>query len=110
MHKFWPLLPNDAREFADSQWVRQWRVMGATGRIDTREMHRGRGEPVHSNPRCEGFLVWDTIHAVRGYRNFVSPLSKSGREVKNVPLLAADIRWKELGQQKDAHQCPPGNF
>jgi hypothetical protein len=71
--------------------------MGAAGRIDTRQAHRSRGEPVHTNPRPKGFLVRDINHALRRYRNLVSPLSESFREVENMALLAADVRWKELG-------------
>jgi hypothetical protein len=71
--------------------------MGAAGRIDTREAHRSRGEPVHPNPRYKGFSVRDIGHALRRYRNLVSPLSESFREVENVTLLTADVWWKELG-------------
>jgi hypothetical protein len=71
--------------------------MGAVGRIDTGEAHRCRGEPVHPNSRCEGLLIWDTNHALRCYRNPVSPLSESIRKIEDVALLAADVRWKELG-------------
>ena len=83
--------------------------MGAAGRIDTREAHRGRGEPVHPDPRCKGLLIRDINHALRRYRNLVSPPSEGVREVENVPLLAADVRREELGEQQDAHQRPPGN-
>jgi hypothetical protein len=82
-------------------------MMGAIGRIDTREAHRGRGEPVHPNPRRKGFLIWNAKHPLRRYRNLVSPLSEGIREVENVALLAADVWWKELGQEKDTHQCAP---
>ena len=78
--------------------------MGAVGRINTRKAHRNRGEPVHPNPRCQGFLIRDTNHALRRHRNLVPPLGEGIREVENVALLAADVRRKELGQQKDAHQ------
>jgi hypothetical protein len=104
---FWPLLPDDACQLADSQRIWQRRVMGAASRIDTRETHRSRCEPMYPNPPCKGFLIRDTSHAVRRYRDIVSPLSKGDREVQNVPLLAADIWREELGQQKDAHQYPP---
>jgi hypothetical protein len=92
-----PLLPGNARQLADSQRIRQWRVMGAVGRIDTREVHRRRGKPVHPNPRRKGFLVRDINHALRRYRNLMSPLSESFRKIENVALFAADVRWKELG-------------
>jgi len=71
--------------------------MGAVGRIDSGHAHRGRGEPVHPNPRRKGFLIRDISHALRRYRNLMSPLSKGFREVENVALLAADVWWKELG-------------
>jgi hypothetical protein len=71
--------------------------MGAAGRIDTRQVHRNRGEPVHPNPRCKGLLIRDIHHALRRYRNLVSPLSEGVRKVEHVALLAADVRWKELG-------------
>jgi hypothetical protein len=93
----WPLLPSDACQLADTQWIRHRWVMGAAGRIDAREVHRNRGEPVHPNPRCKGFLIRDINHALRRYRNLVPPLSEGVREVENVALLAADVRWKELG-------------
>src|SRR5215813_2917334 len=82
-------------------------MMGAVGRIDAREAHRGRGEPVNPNPRCKGFLIWNTNHALRRNRNLVAPLSEDIRNLENVAFLAADVRWKELGQEKDAHQCAP---
>jgi len=93
----WPLMPSNACQLADTQRIRQRRMMGAVGRIDTREAHRGRGEPVHPNPRRKGFLIWNTNHALGRYSNLVSPLSQGIREVENVALLAADVRWKELG-------------
>jgi hypothetical protein len=92
-----PLLSGDAGQLADTQRIRQRWVMGAARRIDTREAHRNRGEPVHPNPRCEGLLIRDINHALRRYRNPVSPLSEGVREVEDVALLAADVRWKELG-------------
>jgi len=51
---------------------------------------------MHPNPRRKGFLIRDISHALRRYRNLVSPLSEGFREVENVALLAADVRWKEL--------------
>src|SRR5215469_14558235 len=107
MNNVWPLLPSDEGQLADSQRIRHRWVMGAAGRIDTREAHRSRGEPVHANPRCKGFLIRDINHALRRYRNLMSPLSEGVREVENVALLAADVRWKELGEQQDAHQRAP---
>jgi hypothetical protein len=71
--------------------------MGAVRRIDTRESHGGRREPVHPNPGCKSFLFRDISHALRRDRNLMSPLSESVRQVENVALLAADVRWKELG-------------
>jgi hypothetical protein len=71
--------------------------MGTAGRINTRDAHRSRSEPVHPNPRCKGLLIRDISHALRRYRNLVSPLGESVREVENVAFLAADVRWKELG-------------
>jgi hypothetical protein len=71
--------------------------MGTVGRINTREAHRNRGEPVHPNPRSKGFVIRDTNHALRRYRNLVSSLSEGVREIENVALLAADVGWKELG-------------
>jgi len=103
----WPLLPSDACQLADTQRIRHRWVMGAAGRIDAREAHRSRGKPVHPDPRCKGFLIWDINHALRRYRNLVPALCEGVREVENVTLLAADVRWKELGQEKDAHQCAP---
>jgi hypothetical protein len=97
VNNMWPLLPSDACQLADTQWIRHRWVMGAAGRIDAREAHRNRGEPVHPNPRCKGFLIRDINHALRRYRNLVPPLSEGVREVENVALLAADVRWKELG-------------
>jgi hypothetical protein len=72
-------------------------VVSAVGRIDTRETHRNRGEPVHPDPRLKGFLIRDVNHALRRYRNLVSPLSEGFREVENVTFLAANVWWKELG-------------
>jgi hypothetical protein len=72
-------------------------VVGAVGRIDTREAHRSRGEPVDPYPRLKGFLIWDVNHALRRYCDLVSPLSEDFREVENVTFLAADVWWKELG-------------
>ena len=66
--------------------------MGAVGRIDTREAHRGRGEPVYPDPRGKGLLIRDIDHAVRRYRNIVSALGEGVREVEDVALLAADVR------------------
>jgi hypothetical protein len=97
VYDVWPLLPGDAGQFADTQRIRQWRVMGAAGRIDTREAHRSRGEPVHPNPRGQGFLIRDINHVLRRYGNLVPPLGESFSEIENVALLAADVRWKELG-------------
>ena len=79
--------------------------MSAARRIDTREVHGGRCEPVHPDPRGKRFLVWDPRHTLRRYRNLVSPISEDVRQVEDVAFLAADVRWKELSQQKDAHQC-----
>jgi hypothetical protein len=42
-------------------------------------------------------LIRDISHALRRYRNVVSPPSEGVREVENMTLLAADVRWKELG-------------
>jgi len=92
-----PLLTSDARQLTDTQRIRQRWVMGAAGRIDTREAHRKRGEPVHPDPRCKGFPIRDISHALRRYRNLVSPLGEGVREVENVALLAADVRREELG-------------
>jgi len=92
----WPLLPSDAGQLADTQRIRHRWVMGAAGRVDTREAHRNRGEPVHPNTRCKGFLVRDINHTLRRYRNLMSPLSEGVREVENVALLTADVRRKEL--------------
>jgi hypothetical protein len=92
---------------ADIQRVRQRRVMGAASRIDTRQAHGSRGEPVHPDPRGEGFLIRDISHALRRYRNLVLPLSEGVREVENVALLTAGVRREELSEQEDAHQCPP---
>jgi hypothetical protein len=52
---------------------------------------------VHPNTRPKDFLIRDVNHALRRYRNLVSPLSERFREVENVTFLAADVRWKELG-------------
>src|SRR5579872_5180673 len=82
--------------------------MSAAGRIDTREAHRGRGESVHPDPRCQGLEIRDISHALRRHRNLVSPPGEGVREVENVPLLAADVRREELGEQQDAHQRAPG--
>ena len=103
----WPLLPGDACQLADTQRIRQRRVVGAVGRIDAREAHRSRSEPVHPNPRPKSFLIRDINHALRRYRNLMSPLSEAVRQVEDVTLLTADIRWKELSQQKDTHQPAP---
>jgi hypothetical protein len=92
----WPLLPGDAGQLADTQRIRHRWVMGAAGRIDAREAHRSRGEPLHPNPRWKGFLIRDISHALRRYRNLMSPLSEGVREVENVALLAADVWRKEL--------------
>jgi hypothetical protein len=73
--------------------------MGTAGRKDTRETHGERAEPVHPNTRREGFLIGDISHTLGGYRNLVSPLSEDVREVENVAFLAANVRWKELGEQ-----------
>ena len=81
------------------------RVMRATGRIDTREAHGSRGDPVHPNPRGQDFLVRDVSHALRRYRDPMPPRSQGVREVENVALLAADVRWEELSEQQDTHQC-----
>ena len=62
---------------------------------------------MHPNPRGKGFLIRGINHALGRYRNLVSPLSERIREVENMTLLAADIRWEKLGQQKDAHQNSP---
>jgi hypothetical protein len=99
MNNMRPFLPDDACQLADTQRIRQRRVMGAAGRIDTREAHGKRGKPAHPNPRGKGFLIRDTNHALRRDRNLVSSLSEGVREVEDVALLAADIRRKELGQQ-----------
>jgi hypothetical protein len=107
VNHMWPLLPSDEGQLADTQRIRHRRVMGTAGRIDTREAHRSRGEPVHPDPRCKGFLIRDINHTLRRYRNVMSPLSEGVREVENVALLATDVRRKELRQQKDAHQCVP---
>jgi hypothetical protein len=79
--------------------------MGAAGRVDTREAHRSRGEPVHPDSRCKGLLIRDISHALRRYRNLVSALSEDFREIENVALLAANVWWEELSEQEDAHQC-----
>jgi hypothetical protein len=71
--------------------------MGALGRVDTWEAHRNRAEPVHPNPRCKGLEIRDISHALRRHRNPVSPLSEGVREVEDVALFAADVRWEELG-------------
>ena len=92
-----PFQPGDARQLANTQRIRQWGVMGPAGRIDTREAHRSRGEPVYPNPRGKGFLIRDINHALRRYRNLVSPLSEGVREVEDVAFLAADVRWEKLG-------------
>src|SRR5690242_2562628 len=81
--------------------------MGAVGRVDTREAHRSRGEPVHPDPRCKGLLIRHASHALGRDRNLVPPRSEGCREVENVALLATDVRWKELGQEEDAHQRAP---
>ena len=101
----WPLLPDDAGQLADTPRIRQWRVMRATGRIDPREEHGSRGDPVYPNPRGENFLIRDVRHALRRYRNLMPPGSEGVREVENVALLAAYVRWKELSEQQDTHQC-----
>ena len=59
------------------------------------------------DPRGKGLLIRDISHALRRHRDLVSPLGEGIREVENVALLAADVRRKKLGQQKDAHQCVP---
>jgi hypothetical protein len=92
-----PLLPSDAGQLADAQRIRQRRVMGAIGRIDRREAHRDRGEPVHPDPRGKGFLIRDVNHALCRYRNLVSSLGEGFCEVENVALFASDVRWEELG-------------
>ncbi len=102
-----PLLPGDAGQLADTQRIRHRWVVGAAGRIDTRQKHRSHGEPVHPDPRCEGFLIRDASHALGRYRHLVPPLGEGVREVENVTLLATDVRREKLGQQKDAHQNNP---
>jgi len=52
---------------------------------------------VHPNSRYESLLIWNTNHALRCYRNPVSSPSEGIRKIEDVALLAADVRWKELG-------------
>jgi hypothetical protein len=99
-----PLALSDARQLADTQRIRQRRVMAAVGRIDARKPHCRCGEPVNPDSRRQDFVIRDTSHALRCYSDVVSALSQRIRKVENVALLAADVRWKELGQQKNAHQ------
>jgi hypothetical protein len=96
VNHMWPLPPSDEGQLAGTQRIRHRWVMGAAARIDTRQAHRSRGEPVHPDPRCKGFLIRDTDHTLRRYRNVMSTPSECIREVENVALLAADVRRKEL--------------
>src|SRR5215469_11308089 len=79
-------------------------MMGAAGRIDTRETHRGGGEPVDPNPRGKSLLIRNIGYPLSRYGDLMTALSERIREVENVAFLAADIWRKKLGQQKDAHQ------
>jgi hypothetical protein len=108
VHDMWPFLAGDAGQFADAERIWQWRVMGTAGRVDTREAHRSRAEPVHPDPGAEGFLIRNAGHALRRHGNLVPPLGQGVRQVEEVALLAADVGGKELGQQEDAHQRAPG--
>src|SRR5579871_5587117 len=51
VNNIWPFQPGDTRQFADAQRIRQRRMVGTTGRVDTRQTHGSRLKPV--DPRSE---------------------------------------------------------
>lgn len=78
-------------------------MMGTAGGVDTGQAHGQGREPVDMYSGGEQFLVWDARHPLSGNRNLVTPDGEDVRKIEDVSLLATNIRWKELGQQENAH-------
>jgi hypothetical protein len=103
VHHVWPRLPDYLPHSAHAKRIRNRRVMGSTGRVNTGETHGHGREPAHPGPRRKHFIVRAARDALGSDRDGVTTVSKNICQIIHMPLLPADVRREELCHQQKTH-------
>jgi hypothetical protein len=97
------LPPDDPGQLTDPEGIRDWWVMQTASRVHTRQAHGHGREPVHAHSRWQHLFVQGASHSLGGDRDLMATAGESVREIEHVPLLTANVRREELGEQEDPH-------